>query len=388
MLVVKRDGRKEEWNDEKIVAAISKAAYEVGETISDFSSILQKIETKVNKLDNTVDITILHKAVEDVLMGSKYKNVARAYISKRSERDKERLQKTKLWGAVESVINQTNNDLKKDNGNLDTNKFSSQRTLMVGELSREAAKHILPQHIVEAHEQGIIHFHDITFSPALPISNCCLVDLKGMLENGFTLGAADIGTPNSIGVATAVTAQIISQVSSDQYGGTSIRAIDEVLAPYVTKSFNKHLANAEKYNVADKHQYATALTEKETFDAFQALEYEVNSLFNSHAQTPFSTISIGTGTSWESRLIQKCILKVRKDGFGVKKITAIFPKIIFVIEEGVNLKPNDPNYDIKRLALECSSLRLYPDIISAKNNKLITGASTPVASMGKQQLPM
>ena len=384
MFVRKRDSKIEAWDNAKLVTAIGKASKDAGEVVEEIDSILQKITQKIGNIkEDVVDVSVLHNAVEAVLMGSKYKNTARKYIEKRSERDRERMTNTAMWKAIQSVVEQSNPELLKENANLNTRTLNSQRTLMVGELSREIGKHIIPAHIYKAHEQGLIHFHDITFSPALPFSNCALVDLKGMFENGFVLGGAHIGTPKSIGVATAVTAQIISQVSSSHYGGTSVANIDQVLAPYVKASYDKHVMNAEKWGVANKEEYAKELTIKECEQSFQALEYEVNSLFNSHAQSPFTTISFGMGTSWEERLIQKCILQNRLDGFGVDKITAIFPKLVFIIEDGINLKPTDPNYDIKQLALKCSSVRMYPDIISSKNNKQITGSSVPVTSMGK-----
>lgn len=382
MKVIKRDNREDKWSDEKLVRAINFAAKDAGEVIEDFKSILQKIAGKAEKFGESIHVADLHNIVEAVLMGSKYKETARKYIEKRSERDRERLTKTTMWKAITSIVDQTNEDLLKENANLSTKTLNSQRTLMVGELSRELGKHIIPDDIYKAHEDGIIHFHDITFSPALPFSNCALVDLKTMLQNGFVLGGAHIGTPRSIGVATAVTAQIISQVSSSHYGGTTCANLDSVLAPYVKMSYEKHVENAKEFGIEDVEEYAKKLTEKECQQAFQGLEYEINSLFNSHAQSPFTTISFGMGTGWEERLIQKCILQNRLDGFGVNKVTAIFPKLVFIIEEGINLRPTDPNYDIKQLALKCAATRLYPDILSAKNNRKITGSSIPVTSMG------
>lgn len=379
VVVKKRDGKEQEYNFAKIKEAIQKAAKEV-EAEVDVESLQGKIEAKIK--GEEVSVEAIHKIVEDVLMGSKYKTVARAYIEHRAKRDRERMERTVMWQSIHSIVDQSNEELLKENANLSSKTLNSQRTLMVGELSREIAKHVIPEDIYKAHEQGIIHFHDITFSPALPFSNCALVDLKGMLENGFVLGGAHIGTPKSIGVATAVTAQIISQVSSSHYGGTSVANIEQVLAPYVKTSYEKNLAAGSEWGVQDPEAYAKALTEKECQQAMQGLEYEINSLFNSHSQSPFTTISFGLGTSWEERLIQKCILQNRIDGFGVNKVTAIFPKLVFVVEEGINLKPSDPNYDIKQLALKCSSLRCYPDILSGKNNRIITGSSVPVTSMG------
>jgi ribonucleoside-triphosphate reductase len=236
--------------------------------------------------------------------------------------------------------------------------------------------------VLQAHESGDLHFHDLDYSPFLPFTNCCLVDLKGMLEQGFHLGNAGIESPKSVGVACAVTAQIIAQVASHQYGGTTIPNIDETLAPYVQKSYEKNLEIARQYDIADGERFARERTEKETYDGIQACEYEINTLFSSNGQQPFVTFSFGMGTSWQARAVQKAILQVRIKGIGKEGITPVFPKLVFFMEEGVNLKPDDPNYDIKQLALECASKRMYPDIISTKLNRQLTGSSVPVSPMG------
>ena len=145
--------------------------------------------------------------------------------------------------------------------------------------------------------------------------NCMLIDLKGMLTNGFKMGNAEIEPPKSISTATAVTAQIIAQVASHIYGGTTINRIDEILAPFVDESFRKHLQVAEEWQIPDAKGYAMARTEKECYDAFQSLEYEVNTLHTANGQTPFVTFGFGLGTSWESRLIQRSILKTASPGW-------------------------------------------------------------------------
>ena len=137
-----------------------------------------------------------------------------------------------------------------------------------------------------------------------------------------------------------------------------------------------------EYAIADPIRYARERTEKETYDGIQACEYEINTLFSSNGQQPFVTFSFGMGTSWQARAVQKAILQVRIKGIGKEGITPVFPKLVFFMEEGLNLKPTDPNYDIKQLALECASKRMYPDIISAKLNRELTGSSTPVSPMG------
>ena len=288
----------------------------------------------------------------------------------------------KIEKEIEGLIYKTNKDLLNENANKDSRVFPTQRDLMAGIVSKHIAKNMVPSFIMNAHESGIIHMHDIDYSPALPFTNCCLVDLNGMLENGFKLGNAQIETPKSIGVATAIMAQITAQVASHQYGGTTFANVDKVLSPYVKRTYAKHIEDAEKWQIADALNYAQSKTEKDVYDAFQAYEYEVNTLFSSNGQTPFVTITFGTGTDWTERMIQKAILKNRIKGLGRDGITPIFPKLVMFVEEGVNLYKDDPNYDIKQLALECASKRMYPDIISVKNNKAITGSSVPVSPMG------
>lgn len=211
-----------------------------------------------------------------------------------------------------------------------------------------------------------------------------------MLENGFTMGTANIGTPQSIRVATNVVSQILTAVSSQNYGGTTVDRIDEVLASYVKKSYEKHVENIradlEKVGLLNVEDYtierlAMEKTEKECEDSFQQLEYSINCSHNSHAQVPFTTLGFGLGEDKWSRLVQKWILKTRIKGLGKERKTAIFPKLLFTLKRGLNLEPQDPNYDIKQLALECSSKRMYPDILNYDQVVKVTGGFK--ASMGK-----
>jgi ribonucleoside-triphosphate reductase (formate) len=204
--------------------------------------------------------------------------------------------------------------------------------------------------------------------------NCMLIDIGGMLTHGFKMGNAEIETPRSICTATAVTAQIIAQVASHIYGGTTINRIDEVLAPYVLKSYEKNLNVAKEWNIPEAESYAKARTEKECYDAFQALEYEINTLHTSNGQTPFVTLGFGLGTSWASKLIQKSILKNRINGLGKNHKTPVFPKLIFTICRGINKDKNNVNYDVKQLALECATKRMYPDIVNYGQVVEVTGS--------------
>ncbi|MDD7425628.1 MAG: anaerobic ribonucleoside-triphosphate reductase, partial [[Actinobacillus] rossii] len=187
-------------------------------------------------------------------------------------------------------------------------------------------------------------------------------------------GNAEIEPPRSIGTATAVTAQIIAQVASHIYGGTTINRIDEILAPYVQISYEKLLKTAQEWNIPNPKAYANALIEKECYDAFQSLEYEVNTLHTANGQTPFVTFGFGLGLSWQERLIQISILKNRIRGLGKNHKTPVFPKLVFTIKKGVNQSPADPNYDVKKLALECASKRMYPDILNYEQVVKVTGS--------------
>ena len=282
--------------------------------------------------------------------------------------------KETIYGIVNRTADKT---LLHNNANKDSTRIPVMRDMVAGEVAKNyALDDMLPPHISYAHKEGLIHYHDLDYAPLFPQFNCMLIDVKGMLEHGFRMGNAEIETPRSISTACAVTSQIIAQVASHIYGGNTINRIDEVLEPYVKKSYQKHLADGKLWIKDDSRAvaYATKMTERETYNAFQALEYEINTLHTANGQTPFTTLGFGLGISWEARLIQKCILEVRRAGLGKYKKTAIFPKLILTIKEGVNRKQEDINYDIKQLALMCSSERMYPDIVNYEEVVKVTGS--------------
>lgn len=382
--VLKRDGTTAAFDILKVAVACQKAAVAAGmENPSALAlTVASEVEERCRKLSTgMLDIPQIQQYVEDALMRS-YPDVARLYIEYRHDRDGIRVRGSALHAQLMGLVDKTDEEAVTENANKDANVFPVMRDLMAGIVSRQFAGNFLSKEVLRAHESGDIHFHDLDYSPFLPFTNCCLVDLKGMLEHGFHLGNAGIESPKSVGVACAVTAQIIAQVASHQYGGTTIPNIDETLAPYVQKSYEKNIEIARRYSIPDPERYARERTEKETYDGIQACEYEINTLFSSNGQQPFVTFSFGMGSSWQARTVQKSILQVRIKGMGKEGITPVFPKLVFFIEEGLNLRPDDPNYDIKQLALECASKRMYPDIISAKLNRRLTGSSEPVSPMG------
>ncbi|WP_084724273.1 anaerobic ribonucleoside-triphosphate reductase [Muribacter muris] len=377
LTVLKRDGSRAAFDIQRIVTAIKKATQAVDVFDEPFcTSLAQEVWQEIfSQPIETIDILHIQHIVENKLMASRYPQVARAYIEYRHDRDVAREKRTQLTQEINGLIDQSNLELLNENANKDAKVIPTQRDLLAGIVAKHYAKHyILPRDVVNAHESGEIHYHDLDYAPFFPMFNCMLVDLKGMLEQGFKMGNAEIEPPKSIITATAVTAQIIAQVASHIYGGTTINRIDEVLAPYVQISYEKHLNTAEQWGIADKTAFADAQIEKECYDAFQSLEYEVNTLHTANGQTPFVTFGFGLGTSWQAKLIQRAILKNRIQGLGKNRKTPVFPKLVFTIKRGLNQRPQDPNYDIKQLALECASKRMYPDILNYDQVVKITGS--------------
>lgn len=379
LVVIKRDGSQAPFNALRISEAVLKASEAAHCKKVDAVGIAAEIESSLTGREQ-VDIHHIQDAVEASLMAHGYIELARIYIEYRHDRDIARERKSHLNNEIEGLIQQNNTLLLNENANKDGKVIPTQRDLLAGIVAKHYAKsYILPRDVVRAHERGEIHYHDLDYAPFFPMFNCMLIDIKGMFSEGFKMGNAEIEQPKSISTATAVTAQIIAQVASHIYGGTTINGIDTILAPYVTKSFEKHLKTAQQWNITDVHSYATQQTEIECYNAFQSLEYEINTLHTANGQTPFVTLGFGLGTDWQSRLIQQSILKNRIAGLGKNRKTAIFPKLVFAIKDGLNHKVEDQNYDIKQLALECASKRMYPDILNYDKVVEITGSfKTPM----------
>ncbi|RLV60426.1 anaerobic ribonucleoside-triphosphate reductase [Parashewanella curva] len=379
-LVIKRDGLKTVFDPKRIYLAVNAAAQAAGVSDQAYAQLVADRVHKKFAFQQEVAIQQLQDAVENELMVGPYKAMARHYIEYRHDRDVAREASSHLNKEIRGLVEQSNAALLNENANKDAKVIPTQRDLLAGIVAKNyAKKHMLPKQVVQAHDRGELHFHDLDYAPFFPMFNCMLIDLEGMLTHGFKMGNAEIETPKSISTATAVTAQIIAQVASHIYGGTTINRIDEVLAPFVRKSFDKHLATAEQWNIVDADAYAKAQTVKECNDAFQSLEYEVNTLHTANGQTPFVTFGFGLGTSWESRLIQQSILKIRIAGLGKNRKTAVFPKLVFAIKDGVNHKQGDVNYDIKQQALQCAVARMYPDILNYDQVVEVTGSfKTPM----------
>ena len=379
--VVKRDGRLVTFDDQKIYDALIKAEQKIHDQVTPLThQKVQSIVADVNReiaerFTNNVKIYEIQNIVEHTLLSNNEYALAEEYIHYRTQRDFERSKATDINVSIGKLINK-DQTVVNENANKDSDVFNTQRDLTAGIVGKSIGLKMLPSHVANAHQKGDIHYHDLDYHPYTPMTNCCLIDFKGMLNNGFKIGNADVESPKSIQTATAQISQIIANVASSQYGGCSADRIDELLAPFAERNYEKHLADAQEWIEGEERQkaFAQKKTKKDIFDAMQSLEYEINTLFTSNGQTPFTSLGFGLGTNWFEREIQRAILQIRINGLGIEKRTAIFPKLIFTIKRGVNAQPTDPNSDIKQLALECATKRMYPDVLNYDKIVELTGS--------------
>lgn len=379
MQVIKRDGREDEWNNEKLREAINKASIEAEDNIDNLEQILHKIESKFKDWP-VVDVTEVHSAVENTLMASKYKNTARKYIEKRSERDREREAGGKLFQDIQGFLTQANDEFIRENANKSATVVSTHRDLLAGIVSKHLAiTQILPKDVAQYHTSGRIHVHDLDYLVS-PLTNCLLVNYEDMLANGFKIGDAELETPKSIGTACTVLTQIAQAVASSTYGGQTAQHIDYGLEPYVQKSYDKLKEKQTRWGLSD--EFVEDAIRKEVHDAMQAMLYQIQTLTTTNGQSPFISITFGLNTGKFGRMITEEYLKVHMNGVGKDHLTPVFPKVIMFLQDGVNLNSEDPNYDLFKLAIECSAKRIYPDYCSVPKNKEITGVKgLPVSSM-------
>ncbi|UGV21680.1 hypothetical protein [Cronobacter phage EspYZU08] len=381
MKVVKRDGRVEDFSLEKVKRAVEAALLAAGMDPEAAHHTAVRIGQRTFKLFMTTPVRHVedfHREVENLLMEEPLlRDAARAYIEYRHDRDNAREGKGKLYADITGFLDQSAEEFTRENANKPSTVVNTHRDLLAGILSKHVAlTQILPKNLAEWHTEGFGHIHDLDYLVS-PLTNCCLVNYRDMLENGFKIGNAKIEKPKSIGVATTVLTQIIQAVASSQYGGQTCAHIDEGLKQYVEMSFMKNVKQFQS------HRNAVGPTNKMVYDAMQTLLYQVNTLMSVNGQSPFITISLGLDTSMFGRMITYNYLKVHKEGLGADKVTPVFPKVVFFLKEGVNMNPGDPNYDLKLLAMECCAERIYPDFISVPLNMQVTGSSDgKVTSMG------
>lgn len=381
MQVIKRDGRLVEFNNQKIYNALISAKKHIQNELTSLDHkrvklIVDQITHEIfGRFKDNIKIYEIQNIVEHTLLEDHEYELAQEYINYRTQRDFKRSQATDINFSIDRLMDKEQT-LVNENANKDSDVFNTQRDLTAGIVGKSMGLKMLPTHVANAHQKGDIHYHDLDYHPYAPMTNCCLIDFKSMLNDGFKIGNAEVESPKSIQTATAQISQIIANVASSQYGGCSADRLDETLAPFAKLNYQKHLADA-KYWIDDstsQENFAKQKTKKDVFDAMQSLEYEINTLFTSNGQTPFTSVGFGLGTDWFAREIQRAILQNRIQGLGSEHRTAIFPKLIFSIKRGTNLNVEDPNYDIKQLALECATKRMYPDVLNYDKIVELTGS--------------
>ncbi|WP_052367104.1 anaerobic ribonucleoside-triphosphate reductase [Paraoerskovia marina] len=380
-IVTKRDGRRLAFDSARLARSVRAATESCDPRDADVAGLVDSVVTRVGGHGRTeIAVADIREAVMQGLVAAGLAEAAAAYERRWVERAADRAASTSLETALDQ-LDAGRSTVVNENANKDSNVFNTRRDLTAGAVGKVVGLGMMPPHVANAHQKGDIHYHDLDYHPYSPMTNCCLIDFTSMLGQGFRIGNAEVESPRSIGTATAQIAQIIANVSSSQYGGCSVDRIDELLAPYAAKNLAKHRAEAERWvsEPERREEYAQARTRKDVYDAMQSLEYEINTLFTSNGQTPFTSLGLGLGAGPLEREIQRAILQVRIDGLGAEHRTAIFPKLIFSLRRGLNLEPTDPNYDIKQLAVECSTRRMYPDVLNYDKIVEITGSfKTPM----------
>ncbi|WP_277218780.1 anaerobic ribonucleoside-triphosphate reductase [Peptoniphilus vaginalis] len=371
--VIKRNGEKVAFDRDKIVIAIEKAMHSSsGVYIEDQAlEIAKEIEELANSKDLPLSIYDIEGEVYYRLIQNDNPATARAYESYKSVQQYKREQNTTDEDIL-GLLNETNEDLMDENSNKNAVIASTQRDLIAGEVSKDIAKRkMIPADLVEAHDSGAIHIHDMDYF-IQPIFNCCLVNMKDMLDNGTVVNGKMIETPKSFQVACNVMTQIIAQIASNQYGGQSINI--SCLGKYLRRSYEKNLSLAldtlGDIELAEK--MANQMTKKDLESGIQTIQYQINTLMTSNGQAPFVTLFMWLEDDDqyvdEVAMIIEEILKQRikgiKNDAGVY-VTPAFPKLIYVLDEN-NINKDSKYYYLTSLAIRCTAKRMYPDYISAK----------------------
>jgi len=375
MKVIKRDGRAVDYNREKIETAIEKANKEVKgkeritkEEIKEITEYIEELDKKRILVEDVQDI------IEQQLMDRKKFELAKRYMIYRYTRALVRKQNTTDESILGLIKNQ-NKELLEENSNKNAVLASTQRDYIAGEVSKDLTKRILlPEKITKAHEEGIFHFHDMDYF-LQPIFNCCLINIGDMLDNGTVMNGKLIESPKSFQVACTVMTQVIAAVASNQYGGQSVDVSH--LGKYVRRSYEKFKKEIEKEfgkELSEEmiEKLANQRLRKEVASGVQTIQYQINTLMTTNGQSPFVTLFLNLKKDdpyiKENAMVIEEIIKQRYEGIKNEKgvyVTPAFPKLIYVLDEHNCLKGGEYDY-LTKLAVKCSSKRLYPDYISAK----------------------
>ena len=375
MRIQKRDGRIVPYEEDKITAAIEKANNEVeekdragGALIREILDAVQEEGRELQAVEHVQDVIEQH-----LVQGNKYA-LAKKYIVYRYQRSLMRKSNTTDESILKLLRNE-NKELAEENSNKNTRLASTQRDYIAGEVSRDVTRRmLLPEHLSMAHDNGVFHFHDADYF-IQPIFNCCLINIRDMLDNGTSINGKMIESPKSFQVACTVTTQIIAAVASNQYGGQSVNI--KHLGKYLRKSREKFTLQLEEefggsLDGDTKEKIVEMRLQDELRSGVQTIQYQINTLMTTNGQSPFVTLFLHIDDEdpyiGETVRIIEEILRQRLQGtkneMGVY-VTPAFPKLVYVLDENNCLKGGKYDY-VTRLAAECSAKRMYPDYISAK----------------------
>ena len=389
MKIIKRNGSEADFDLNKIVIAVTKAnnATEKGElSASEINDIAEYVEFKMAKANRALSVEEIQDIVEDQIMAKGAFEVAKRYVRYRYTRSLVRKANT-TDNQILSLIECNNEEVKQENSNKNPTVNSVQRDYMAGEVSKDITnRFLLPSYIVEAHEKGLIHFHDADYF-AQHMHNCDLVNLEDMLQNGTVISETMIEKPHSFSTACNIATQIIAQVASSQYGGQSISLSH--LAPFVQTSREKIkkqlISECEQFGFEMDDDKLSALVEKRLRDevsrGVQTIQYQVVTLLTTNGQAPFVTVFMYLNEAKNEQekkdlaMIIEETLTQRIRGVKNEKgvwITPAFPKLIYVLEDD-NITEDAPYYYLTELAAKCTAKRMVPDYISEKVMKELKG---------------
>lgn len=391
MRVIKRNGSEVEFDRRKITAAIEKAFRELYGTTDDAMEMcIERIATEIEGFSKTKQLHVeeIQDEIERKLMATRYKTVAKAYINYRYLHGMARDQYRELMDSVAEKLSASN--VQNQNANVDEMSFGGR----IGEMADLVAKKYALEYLVSPmaranHENNEVYMHDLG-SYAVGSHNCLSIPFDDLLANGFNTRQTDVRPAQSINTAFQLVAVIFQIQSLQQFGGVSATHLDWTMVPYVRKSFFKHYAEGLLYisdctdlykdhilkditdsmSIADErykkqphlYKYAMNMTRREVMQAAEGIYHNLNTLMSrSGNQLPFTSINYGTCTLPEGRMVTEALLNASLNGVGKLHKTPIFPCGIFQCMKGVNRKPGDPNYDLFKLALKSTSLRLYPN---------------------------
>ena len=373
MKVIKRDGHMVDWCPEKIEIAVNKANVEVEEEDQASSTQIKNIIKYIERLNKKrILVEDIQDIIEMKLMSIGKYELAKKYITYRYTRELVRRSNTTDL-AIKELIDGENEYWNTENSNKNAKVVTTQRDYLAGITSTDITRRfLLPEDIVQAHDDGIIHFHDADYFAQNALHNCDLINLEDMLQNGTNINGVMIEKPHRFLTAMTIATQLITAVSSSQYGGCTITLSH--LAPFVRDSYNKYLDKYKKrkFSKADCEKYAKEDLKKEITDGVQTFQYQINSMTTTNGQAPFLSVCMYLGETEEYKeelaMIIEEVLNQRILGMKNEKgvyITPAFPKLLYVLEED-NIKEGSKYYYLTELACKCTAKRMVPDYISEK----------------------